>query len=44
MNEEDPIKTEGARVLTRLYDAFLALKGNLLVDELEDGHANRTIN
>ena len=28
-NEEDPIKNEGARVLTRLY-VFQTLKGNLL--------------
>ena len=28
--EEDPIKNEGARVLTRLYDVFQPLKGNLL--------------
>ena len=26
--EEDPIKNEGARVLTRLYDFFQTLKGN----------------
>ena len=28
--EEDPIKNEDARVLTRLYDVFQTLKGNLL--------------
>ena len=26
--ERDPIKNEGARVLTRLYDVFQTLKGN----------------
>ena len=26
--EEDPIKNEGARVLTRLYDVFQTLKGS----------------
>ena len=30
MNEEDPIKNEGARVLTRLYIVFQTLKGSLL--------------
>ena len=29
-NEEDPIKNEGARVLTRLYIVFQALKGSVL--------------
>ena len=27
-NEEDLIKNEGTRVLTRLYDVFQTLKGN----------------
>ena len=28
-NEEDPIKNEGARVLTRLYDIFSDAQGQL---------------
>ena len=33
-NEEDPIKKEGARVVTTLFIIFLALKGSYLRSQL----------
>ena len=37
--EEDPIKTEGARVLTRLYDIFSVAQGQLTPQSLVESQA-----
>ena len=42
-NEEDPIKNEGARVLTSLEFDFSALKGSIFQNNYMEGSGSATI-